>query len=64
MLIYVAGPTGKTAPRLLEDILDYDPRYVKKKELHLIADPAPQYTDPHRLIPIRKGKEIVDTTCY
>lgn len=54
MLIFFSEPTGKTAPRLLEDLLDYDARRSKNKKYHLLADPPPQYVDPQKLIPERK----------
>lgn len=34
---------GKCAPRLLEDLLDYDSRSLVKKTFNLLTDPAPQY---------------------
>ncbi|KAF8866099.1 ubiquitin C-terminal hydrolase-like protein [Acephala macrosclerotiorum] len=36
------GP-GKTAPRLISDLLDYDPRWPLKGAGNLLADPAQQY---------------------
>lgn len=53
MLIFYSEPTGKTTPRLIEDLLDYDPRNCKTKKYHLLADPAPQYIDPAKLQPLR-----------
>jgi len=38
--------TGKTAPRLIEDLLDYDPRYRQKKgDRNLLAEDAPHYNE-------------------
>jgi ubiquitin carboxyl-terminal hydrolase 25/28 len=45
---------GKTAPRLVEDILDYDPSKRSKNGRNLVADSAPQYR-PDTLFPPRKG---------
>lgn len=49
--------TGKTAPRLINDLLDYDRRYQSKKEgRHVLADDAPQWRPPpHPTLPPRKG---------
>ncbi|KAL3426220.1 ubiquitin carboxyl-terminal hydrolase [Phlyctema vagabunda] len=47
---------GKTAPRLITDLLDYDPRKKRKDKLNLLADPAPWFT-PHKsnaLAPLRR----------
>ncbi|KAI9743337.1 MAG: ubiquitin-specific protease ubp2 [Claussenomyces sp. TS43310] len=43
---------GKTAPRLLQDLLDYDPRRVRKLGTNLLIDPPPQYKPP-KLAPLR-----------
>jgi ubiquitin carboxyl-terminal hydrolase 25/28 len=46
------APAGKTAPRLITDLLDYDPRYRLRNGKNLLADPAPQFHgDPF----MRKG---------
>ncbi len=34
---------GKTAPRLINDLLDHDPRYKLKDGRNILADPAPIY---------------------
>jgi ubiquitin carboxyl-terminal hydrolase 25/28 len=34
---------GKTAPRLIDDLLDYDPSHSKNNGRNLLADDAPQY---------------------
>ena len=50
-----SGQTGKTAPRLLQDILDYDPGRPRKDGRNiknLIAEPAPRFTEP-KLYPLR-----------
>lgn len=43
---------GKTTPRLLQDILDYDPRRARKPGNNLLTDPPPQYKPP-KLAPLR-----------
>ena len=43
MLIRTA-PTGKTAPRLINDLLDHDPRNVFKHGRNLLVDPGRKYT--------------------
>jgi ubiquitin carboxyl-terminal hydrolase 25/28 len=35
--------TGKTAPRLINDLQDYDPRYLPQNVRNLLVDPAPIY---------------------
>jgi hypothetical protein len=35
--------TGKTAPRLIKDLQDYDPRYLPQNVRNLLVDPAPIY---------------------
>jgi ubiquitin carboxyl-terminal hydrolase 25/28 len=35
--------TGKTAPRLINDLQDYDPRYLAQNVRNLLVDPAPIY---------------------
>lgn len=37
------APSGKTAPRLINDLLDYDPSRLKQNGRNLLADDAPQY---------------------
>ncbi|CAG8954152.1 hypothetical protein HYFRA_00005771 [Hymenoscyphus fraxineus] len=39
----ISSKPGKTAPRLIEDLLDYDPRYLERQGGHLLADPPPQW---------------------
>jgi ubiquitin carboxyl-terminal hydrolase 25/28 len=34
---------GKTAPRLLQDLLTYDPRYEERARRNLLTSPPPQY---------------------
>ena len=34
---------GKTAPRLICDLLDYDPRYARRDGRNILVEPAPQY---------------------
>lgn len=46
------GLTGKTAPRLIEDLLDYDPTRPKKNGRNLLADDAPQFREK---AVVRKG---------
>ncbi|RFU24568.1 hypothetical protein B7463_g11765, partial [Scytalidium lignicola] len=46
------GP-GKTAPRLIADLLEYDPRYLRKNGKNLLVDPAPKFTG--RTLPPRQG---------
>jgi ubiquitin carboxyl-terminal hydrolase 25/28 len=53
MLIRTA-PTGKTAPRLINDLLDHDPRYSAKTGRNLLADPAPKFRGNGSL-PARKS---------
>lgn len=37
---------GKSAPRLIQDLLDYDPRYRRQKDgRNLLFDDAPQYSE-------------------
>jgi ubiquitin carboxyl-terminal hydrolase 25/28 len=45
----VYGLTGKSTPRLITDLLDYDPIKSKKNGKNILADNAPQY----------KGKPII-----
>jgi ubiquitin carboxyl-terminal hydrolase 25 len=52
MLIRTAS-AGKTAPRLINDLLDHDPRYSKKGR-NLLVDPAPRFKGI--ALPPRKGK--------
>ena len=40
---YVNGLTGKTAPRLITDLLDHDPRTPKKNGKNILAGDAPKY---------------------
>ncbi|TVY90339.1 Ubiquitin carboxyl-terminal hydrolase [Lachnellula willkommii] len=49
--------TGKTAPRLIEDLLDYDPRYrAQKDQRNLIAEDAPRFRESQApSVPPRKG---------
>ncbi len=54
MLIRI-GPTGKTAPRLINDLLDHDPRHSGRQSRNLLVDPAPRYRGVGSLPP-RKGK--------
>jgi ubiquitin carboxyl-terminal hydrolase 25/28 len=54
MLIRTA-PTGKTAPRLINDLLDHDPRYSTNHGRNLLVDPAPRFKGPGSL-PARKAK--------
>jgi ubiquitin carboxyl-terminal hydrolase 25/28 len=54
MLIRI-GPTGKTAPRLINDLLDHDPRHSARQSRNLLVDPAPRYRGVGSLPP-RKGK--------
>jgi ubiquitin carboxyl-terminal hydrolase 25/28 len=54
MLIHI-GPTGKTAPRLINDLLDHDPRHSARQARNLLVDPAPRYRGVGSL-PSRKGK--------
>lgn len=55
MLIRTA-PTGKTAPRLINDLLDHDPRHAfKHGGRNLLADPAPRFRGQGSLGP-RKDK--------
>lgn len=44
---------GKTAPRLISDLLDYDRRFLKRNGRNLLADPAQHFTGEWIL---RKGK--------
>lgn len=44
---------GKTAPRLINDLLDYDPRYSRNGR-NLLADPAPRYRGI--ALPPRRGR--------
>jgi ubiquitin carboxyl-terminal hydrolase 25 len=46
--------TGKTAPRLINDLLDHDPRYSSKHGRNLLVDPAPRYRGTQ--LPPRKSK--------
>lgn len=39
---------GKTAPRLINDLLDYDPKSRIKNGKNLLADPAPQFREGFR----------------
>ncbi|CAI6338812.1 unnamed protein product [Periconia digitata] len=39
------GKSGKTAPRLLQDLLTYDPRYEQRANRNLLTSPPPQF-DP------------------
>ncbi|TVY26416.1 Ubiquitin carboxyl-terminal hydrolase [Lachnellula hyalina] len=50
------GP-GKTAPRLIEDLLDYDPRYrAQKDQRNLLAEDAPHFRESQvPAVPPRKG---------
>ena len=41
---------GKTAPRLLEDLLSYDPR-TASRETNVLADPAPILEDVQQYVP-------------
>ena len=41
-LTAVSNP-GKTAPRLISDLLDYDPRYARRDGRNILVEPAPQY---------------------
>jgi ubiquitin carboxyl-terminal hydrolase 25/28 len=37
--------TGKTAPRLINDLLDYDPKARARNDKNLLADPAPLFRE-------------------
>lgn len=54
-MLICTTPTGKTAPRLINDLLDHDPRHVFKHGRNLLKDPAPRYRGQGSL-PARKGK--------
>lgn len=56
MLIRLS-PTGKTAPRLINDLLDHDPRHAMKHGRNLLADPAPTFKWGGSHLPPRKGSE-------
>lgn len=52
--------TGKTAARLIEDLLDYDPLSKKARKVsgrNLLADPAPFFPDDGKLAPARKAPD-------
>ncbi|TAQ87337.1 hypothetical protein B7494_g4308 [Chlorociboria aeruginascens] len=46
-------PSGKTSPRLILDLLEYDARYLQKNGKNLLADPAPQFRGSN--LPPRTG---------
>jgi ubiquitin carboxyl-terminal hydrolase 25/28 len=46
---------GKTAPRFIRDLLDYDPRRARQegKNFNVFTDPAPIYRKNGKLLPLR-----------
>src|SRR5450432_3064423 len=44
---------GKTTPRLIRDLLDYDPRRSRPEGKHLLIDPPPIYRTGGKPYPLR-----------
>ncbi|RDW73824.1 hypothetical protein BP5796_07266 [Coleophoma crateriformis] len=50
----ISGRPGKTTPRLVADLIDYDPQRRTKNKKNLLADPAEWYRSTN-LPPLRRG---------
>lgn len=45
--------SGKTAPRLIKDLLDYDARRSRRQGENVLIDPQPIYREDGKLLPLR-----------
>ncbi|KAF2814049.1 cysteine proteinase [Mytilinidion resinicola] len=57
----MSSTPGKTAPKLLQDLLTYDPRYEDRAGRNLLTDPPPHHDPsqpPQRAVPLRNCRHV------
>ncbi|KAF2500070.1 cysteine proteinase [Lophium mytilinum] len=57
----MSSAPGKTAPKLLQDLLSYDPRYEERAGRNLLTDPPPHHDPsqpPQRAVPQRNCRHV------